>query len=55
MILLIAFVVVLVLSAAFLVFLSLRPAEFRISREAVIAAPVGELFRRVVDFHEWDH
>ena len=36
------------------VFVALQPAEFRITREATIAAPPATVFAQVNDFHNWD-
>jgi uncharacterized protein YndB with AHSA1/START domain len=44
----VAIVVILVLA-------SLRPAEFRITRRATMAAPPDAVFAQVNDFHAWEH
>lgn len=36
------------------VFVALQPAEFRITREATIAAPPATVLAQVNDFHNWD-
>ena len=41
-------VIVLVIVVAF------QPAEFRVSRSTVIAAPAPSVFAQVNDFHKWD-
>jgi len=38
----------------FLVVVALRPADFRVTRSATIAAPPATVFEQVNDFHEWD-
>ncbi|MCG3176674.1 MAG: hypothetical protein MOGMAGMI_01632 [Candidatus Omnitrophica bacterium] len=44
---------VLVVLAALLVFISTRPAEFRVERSTVIAAPAEEIHGRINDLREW--
>jgi hypothetical protein len=34
--------------------IALRPSDFRITRSAIIGAPVGVVFEQVNDFHRWD-
>jgi uncharacterized protein YndB with AHSA1/START domain len=50
---LIAVAVLVVVVAAFLVFVTLRPTNFRVARTAKIAAPPADVFRHVNDFHKW--
>ena len=38
----------------FLIVVALQPADFRITRSAVIAAPPAAVFEQVNDFHKWD-
>jgi hypothetical protein len=38
---------------AFLVLVALQPADFRIVRTRVMAAPAAEVFGQVNDFHQW--
>jgi uncharacterized protein YndB with AHSA1/START domain len=38
---------------AFVVFVALQPAEFRVTRSAAIAAPPAAVFAHVNDFHNW--
>jgi len=38
----------------FLVVVALQPAEFRVERSAVMAAPAAEVFAQVNDFHQWE-
>lgn len=40
--------------AVFLVVVALQPADFRITRSTVIAAPAGKIFSQVNDLHQWD-
>ena len=49
-IILIALAVIVVL---FIVVVATRPADFRITRSATIAAPAPEVFALVNDFHKW--
>ena len=42
-----------VLVAAFLVFVALRPADFRAERSATLAAPAAALFAQVNDHHKF--
>jgi hypothetical protein len=51
---LIAVVVLLAIVAAFVVFVSQRPSQFRVSRSTAIAATPPEVFSVVNDFHNWD-
>jgi hypothetical protein len=39
----------------FVVIVALQPAEFRIARSAMIAAPPAATFAQVNDFHNWQH
>lgn len=48
-----ALIVVLVLLAVLSVYIASRPAEFRVERSAVIAAPAEEVYRRINDLREW--
>ncbi len=43
-----------VLVAVFLIVVAMRPAEFRISRRALIGAPPPVVFAQVNDFHYWE-
>ena len=45
---LVAIIVILVALA------SMQPADFRISRSATMAAPAGEVFGQINDFHKWE-
>ena len=38
----------------FLIVVALQPADFRISRSAVIAAPPAAVFEQINDYHKWD-
>jgi hypothetical protein len=38
----------------FVVFVAMRPAEFRVTRSAAIAAPAAAVFAQVNDLHKWD-
>ncbi len=38
----------------FIVIVALQPAEFRVTRSAVIAAPAPAVFAQVNDFHQWE-
>jgi len=38
----------------FMIFVATRPAQFRISRSAVISAPPATVFALVNDFHRWE-
>src|SRR5262245_40364188 len=38
----------------FVILVSTRPADFRISRSAKMAAPPAKVFAQVNDFHNWD-
>ena len=38
----------------FLVVVALQPADFRITRSTIIAAPPEVVFAQVNDFHKWD-
>ncbi len=42
-----------VLLIVFVVFVLMRPSEFRITRTATIAAPPAAVFAQVNDFHNW--
>jgi hypothetical protein len=42
------------LVAVFAIVVSLRPAEFRVSRTATIAAPAPVVFEQVNDLHNWN-
>jgi uncharacterized protein YndB with AHSA1/START domain len=42
-----------VLVVGFLVVVSLRPSEFRVSRSTTVAAPPEAVFAQVNDFHKW--
>ena len=48
------FIVLLVLFVGFLVFVSLRPAEFEVTRSAVVEAPVEEVFPHVNNLKNWE-
>lgn len=43
-----------VLLVALLIFIALRPADFRVSRSATIAATPADVFAHVNDFHQWE-
>jgi hypothetical protein len=38
----------------FVLVVASRPAEFRVSRSALMSAPAAECFAQVNDFHNWD-
>ena len=38
----------------FLIVVALQPADFRITRSAVIGAPPAAVFEQINDFHKWD-
>jgi len=38
----------------FAVAVAVQPGEFRVSRHAVIKAPIGNIFAQVNDLHKWD-
>ena len=38
---------------AFVGFVALQPAEFRVTRSATVAAPPAAVFAQVNDFHNW--
>lgn len=42
------------LGATFAAYVALQPAEFKISRSAVIDAPASKVFAQVNDFHQWE-
>ena len=42
------------LLALFVLVVSARPAEFRVTRSATMAAPPSAVFPHVNDFHKWD-
>ena len=44
----------LVLVAGFLVVVAFQPADYRVSRSAVISAPPEVVFAQVNDFHNWN-
>jgi len=46
-------IVVAVIVAAFLIFVGLQPAGFRITRSVTISAPPETVFAQVNDFHKW--
>jgi hypothetical protein len=43
-----------VIVIGFVVFIAMRPSEFRISRSAAMTAPAETAFAQVNDFHHWD-
>ena len=43
-----------VVVVAFVVFVALRPSEFRVSRSGTISASPGEVFEQVNDLHCWE-
>jgi hypothetical protein len=43
-----------VVVAGLLIFIVTRPDSFRLERSAVIAAPAGDVFSLVNDFHQWE-
>lgn len=51
--LVIAGIVVLVLAAALVLFISTRPALFRVERSAVVKAPADVIFAIINDLHQW--
>ena len=42
------------LAVVFAIVVSMRPAEFRISRSAKMSAPPAAVFAQVNDYHNWD-
>ena len=48
------FIALVALVAIFIVIVALQPAEFRVTRSAIIAAPTPAVFAQVNDFHKWD-
>lgn len=40
--------------AVFIAVVALQPSEYRVARSAVIAAPPGDVFAQVNDFHKWE-
>ncbi len=38
----------------FIIFVATRPADFRVTRTTVIAAPAGVVFAQVNDLHKWE-
>src|SRR5665811_552598 len=38
----------------FLVVVAMQPDDFRVTRSAVMTAPVGTVFAQVNDFHHWE-
>jgi len=46
--------VLVVLVAAFAVYVALQPNDFRVERTATIAAPAPDVFAQVNDLHKWD-
>ncbi len=46
--------VLILLVAGFVVVVSLRPSDFRVSRTATMAAPPETIFAQVNDFHRWE-
>jgi uncharacterized protein YndB with AHSA1/START domain len=47
-------IALIVVVAAFLVFVATRPADFKITRTATISAPPAEVFARVNDLTQWE-
>lgn len=47
-------IAVAVIVVVFVVIVIMRPAEFRITRTATIAAPAAAVFAQVNDFHRWE-
>ncbi len=47
-------IAVAVIVVLFVLVVATRPAEFRVTRSATIAAPAAAVFTRVNDFHHWD-
>ena len=50
----IVLIVIAAIVAVFLVVVVLRPAAFRVSRSATMAAPAPFVFAQVNDFHAWE-
>ncbi|MGZ9272834.1 MAG: SRPBCC family protein [Candidatus Binatia bacterium] len=48
------FIALVALVAIFIVIVALQPAEFRVTRSTIIAAPAPAVFAQVNDFHKWD-
>src|SRR5476651_169038 len=38
----------------FLIVVAMQPGEFRVERTATMAAPAGDVFAQVNDFHKWE-
>src|SRR6202522_4198750 len=47
-------VVAAVIIVGLVIFVALRPSEFRVARSATIPAPVPVVFEQVNDFHNWE-
>ena len=47
------FIALVALVAIFIVIVALQPAEFRVTRSAIIAAPAPAAFAQVNDFQKW--
>jgi hypothetical protein len=50
----IIFIVVLLLIVIFVIVVAMRPAQFRVTRSATIAAPAGVVFPQVNNLHNWE-
>ncbi|MDB6025475.1 MAG: polyketide cyclase [Verrucomicrobiales bacterium] len=48
-------IAVVVLIAVFLVIVAMRPADFRVTRNATISAPPAAIFAHVNDLHNWEN
>jgi len=44
----------LVVIVLFLIVVALQPAEYRVTRSAIVAAPPPDIFLQVNDFHNWE-
>ena len=51
----IALLPIAVLLIAFVIIVAFQPSDFKISRNAVISAPVSVVFAQVNDFHKWEN
>ena len=51
----IALLPIAVLLIAFVIIVTFQPSDFKISRNAVISAPVSVVFAQVNDFHKWEN
>jgi hypothetical protein len=43
-----------VIMVVFLIIVAMQPAQYRVARSAIVAAPAQAVFAQVNDFHKWD-